>query len=277
MVEKDRCYMCDLDATSREHVPPICLFPESKDVKGLNFRKNLITVPSCEKHNSKKSHDDEFLMVAIAGVVGNNELGYMQTISKVNRALRRKSSDFLSKAVMRNLRVTTVKSIDGYEFPVLFGNPNHSRLVGCFEQIIRGLYYHENNKKFFGKVSILLGFIHDTKKDNQTFLEFIRKRFELEDLRLEAKGNNPEVFTYQFCAADDNGVIEFKLIFYGGTEVFGAMIPEGTQTPYDLVHQLMTSGMPVTYTLGEEEFHFNRNQNPVDNFSHQENQINKTI
>lgn len=258
--------MCDSEATSREHVPPQCLFPESKDVKGLNFRKELITVPSCELHNSKKSHDDEFLMLAIAGVVGNNELGFMQTVSKVNRALRRKSSDFLSKAILRNLKATTIKTVEGYEFPVLFGNPDHSRLVGCFEQIIRGLYYHEHQKRFFGEVSILLGFIHDTKKDNQTFLEFIRKRFELEDLRLEVKGSNPDVFTYQFCAPDINGLIGFKLIFYGGTEVYGAMMPEGREKPYDLGHQLLSSGMPVTYTLGEEEFHFNRNQNPVDNF-----------
>lgn len=258
--------MCDAEATSREHVPPLCLFPEAKDVKGYNFRKDLITVPSCEKHNSKKSHDDEFLMVAIAGVVGNNELGFLQTTSKVNRALRRKSSDFLTKAIMRNLKAINIKTIDGYEFPVLFGHPDRSRLVRCFEHIIRGLFYHEHQERFEGEVKMSLGFIHDTKKDNQTFLEFIRKRFELEDLRLEIKGNNPEVFTYQFCSADNNGVIGFKLIFYGGTEVFGAMIPEGTQIPNDLAFQLMTSGIPITFTLGEEEFHFNDNKNPADNF-----------
>jgi hypothetical protein len=64
-VENKFCYKCGNIATSREHVPPICLFPEAKDVFGLNFRKDLITVSSRDGHNSNKSHDDEFLMVSI--------------------------------------------------------------------------------------------------------------------------------------------------------------------------------------------------------------------
>lgn len=54
--------MCDRLACSREHVPPRNLFPKEKDIRRENYRKNLITVPSCELHNAAKSHDDEFLM-----------------------------------------------------------------------------------------------------------------------------------------------------------------------------------------------------------------------
>ncbi len=67
--------MCERDATSREHVPPLCLFPEIKDTKGINFRKDLITVPSCDLHNSKKSDDDEFLMLSLSGLLKNNPVG----------------------------------------------------------------------------------------------------------------------------------------------------------------------------------------------------------
>lgn len=266
MVDQKYCYMCDRESTSREHVPPLCLFPEAKDVKGLNFRTNLITVPSCDEHNSKKSNDDEFLMVAIAGIVTNNDLGYMQTITKVNRALKRKSIDFLGKAVLKNLKVTTIKSIEGYDFPVLFGNPDRYRMVKCFEHIVYGLYFHENKERFKGEVKILMGFIQHERKDLQTFTDFIRKRFELEDLRLDIKGNNPDVFKYQFCAPDNNGIIGFKLTFYGGTEVFGSMLPEGFEKPFDLGHAFMEKGIPITFTLEEEEFHFNRNSDPNDNF-----------
>lgn len=52
------CYMCDLSATSVEHVPPKCMFPEFKDAK-VDLRRKLITVPSCDDHNAKKSRDDE--------------------------------------------------------------------------------------------------------------------------------------------------------------------------------------------------------------------------
>jgi len=77
--------MCSEIASSREHVPPMCLFPEEKDIKTSMFRKNLITVPSCTLHNSKKSKDDEFLMACVAGIVGNNFLGYFHTHTKIKR------------------------------------------------------------------------------------------------------------------------------------------------------------------------------------------------
>ena len=55
--------MCDNLATTKEHVPPKCLFPEKKDLKdiSLDLRKALIKAPSCVDHNCKKSGDDEYL------------------------------------------------------------------------------------------------------------------------------------------------------------------------------------------------------------------------
>jgi hypothetical protein len=53
--------MCDSLATSSEHVPPKCFFPEKKDLpREVDLRKNLFKVPSCDAHNSQKSHDDEY-------------------------------------------------------------------------------------------------------------------------------------------------------------------------------------------------------------------------
>src|SRR5437588_3137057 len=49
------CYCCDRPKTSREHVPPLCFFPDEKDKKGApKYRKNLIRVPSCDQHNMHK-------------------------------------------------------------------------------------------------------------------------------------------------------------------------------------------------------------------------------
>ena len=58
--------MCDSSARSREHVPPRNLFPEAHESGGVDYRINLITVPSCDAHNSAKSKDDEFLMLVSA-------------------------------------------------------------------------------------------------------------------------------------------------------------------------------------------------------------------
>jgi len=72
----DFCYYCGTDASSKEHVPPKCLFPEKKDIAdGMNYRKNLITVPSCDKHNSNKCKDDEYLQLIIVHGYFNNTVG----------------------------------------------------------------------------------------------------------------------------------------------------------------------------------------------------------
>jgi hypothetical protein len=47
---KSLCYRCESIATSREHVPPRNLFPEARETECVDFRINLITVPSCDAH-----------------------------------------------------------------------------------------------------------------------------------------------------------------------------------------------------------------------------------
>jgi hypothetical protein len=258
-VEKDNiCYICRNKATSREHVPPLCLFPESKDVLGLNFRKNLITVPSCDEHNSKKSGDDEFLMVSIAGIVGNNFLGYYHTKTKIDRALRRKSKNFLNKAIIRNSKASIIELGKGNKFPVLYGNPDFERLIKCFENIAYGLYFHEHNESFIGNIKMLLGFLKYVDSNDDTMIKFVRRRFELEELALEIKGKNPDIFKYQFCKPDKFGLIALKLSFYKATEVFISFIPIGKSIPFDLGFELMKSGIPTVFTLKDEEFKFNK-------------------
>src|SRR6185312_15429445 len=115
-MEEKICYKCGKAATSREHVPPICLFPEKKDLYGIDFRQNLITVPSCDEHNAKKSSDDEFLLSVIASVVGNNGVGYIHTQTKVKRIFTRKGQGYINK-VAKNLKTETITLNSGIELP----------------------------------------------------------------------------------------------------------------------------------------------------------------
>ncbi len=120
--------MCGKAATSKEHVPPQCLFPEIKDTEGVDLRKDLITVPSCDEHNTKKSKDDEFLMISIAGSIGNNFFGFFHARTKVERALKRKNAAYLAKEVLRNAKHHMHVSKSGQKFPVLEGTPDFERL-----------------------------------------------------------------------------------------------------------------------------------------------------
>lgn len=254
---KVKCYMCENEATSKEHVPPKCLFPESKDVKGINLRKDLIIVPSCEIHNSQKSKDDEFLLIALTGAVCNNYIAYQQAKTKVNRAVRRKSQDFLGKVILKNMKSTTVKTIDGVEFPVLVGEPDLKRFRNCFTHIAYGLYFHKFGQKFEGEMNMIIGFLKYRNHNYQTLSELLKKRFEVEKLKLEVEGKNPEVFTYQFCSPDENEIIGLKMVFYQGAEVFVSFKPIDVEQPFDLVSSLIEKGVKVKFDLEGESFIFN--------------------
>ena len=73
------------------------LFPEASESGGVDYRLNLITVPSCDAHNSAKSNDDEFLMVSLAGIFGSNSIGFMHRLGKVDRAISIVPVGFSSK------------------------------------------------------------------------------------------------------------------------------------------------------------------------------------
>ncbi len=83
--QKQTCYCCGEPATSKEHIPPKCIFPEDP-----KFRKNLITVPACDKHNSDKSLEDEFLMACITPSILNNELALAETRTRLKTTLEKK-------------------------------------------------------------------------------------------------------------------------------------------------------------------------------------------
>ena len=94
------CYMCNLNATSVEHIPVQCFFLEG-------YRNQLITVPSCNIHNSKKSKDDEYVRNIFCLNYSNNELAHSKVFEKVYRSYERNPK----------LLMTTVKNPFGTSLP----------------------------------------------------------------------------------------------------------------------------------------------------------------
>lgn len=247
---KDKCYMCGEDAINREHVPPLCLFPEEKDL-GIKLRYDLITVPSCEKHNSKKSKDDEFLLTCIAGNILNNKIGILHNLTKVKRALARKKTDFM-KSILRNAKFTEIQH-DNHLIEAIYGFPDSLRLVNCFKHIAYGLYYYEFNNIFQGKCNIFLGFLRYRRDNDEKQKILISTLFAKESANWEIKGKNPEVFQYQFGPIDQFGLIPLRMLFYEGTEVFAAFQPENVEIPYNLAYHLIQSGMKVFVNVGDDK------------------------
>lgn len=255
--------MCDQPGTSREHVPPRCLFPEWKDIGG-NYRKNLITVPSCEDHNTAKSSDDEFLMVSLAGIVGNNSIGYRHKFSKVNRAIY-KSSFALLKQAMKDQRWDILEFSPNKFLDVVWGTPDHERLNRCFDRIARGLYLHRFGRQFRGTTKVMLGYLQSDAPNPAEFQRFVRDKLALELQGKSRLGDNPEVFSFQFTEPDQFGLISLHLQFYGGLDIYTGLIPQATALPFNLGIELMNRGIHTVFLLGEREYHFNVAKSEVNN------------
>lgn len=251
---QEQCYMCDSEATSVEHVPPKCIFPEFKDAK-KNHRVNLITVPSCDEHNGKKSLDDEFLMISIAGIIGNNSIGYEHYNGKIQRALKRTSYKLLEKVFLKkqSFRIGNENKF----LEVIFGTPDYARLVNCFTHIAHGIYRYHFQENFQGELKPFLGFLHSTEKNPKVFKEFIAHRAALD---LEGKtmhGDNKEVFYYQFAEPDQFGIFLVRLCFYENVNIYVSYMPTGSKTPSDLAMELMNRGIKTIIRVGDIEYEFN--------------------
>jgi len=201
----ESCYMCASAATSSEHVPPRCIFPHQKDVGTSRYRENLITVPSCDAHNSGKSLDDEFLMMSLAGLIGNNSIGFRHKFTKVNRAFRRKSERFLATIFQR--REEFFVPVEGNLFlRVIRGTPHLDRLDRCIDHIVRGLFFHHFATKFDGRVKTHFMYLDPPDSNSREFKRLLGHLVDRDLRNAEALGNNPEVFSYRVSEPDQQGV-----------------------------------------------------------------------
>lgn len=215
------CYACDSPSTSREHVPPKCLFPTEL---GINLRKDLITVPSCEEHNGRKSDDDEFLLTSLAGIVGCNDIGMLHRFTKVDRAIRRSGGRLLKKV----LKILEIKSyeVESGNIVVAWGQPDLERLHNCFELIGRGLYFHQVGERFKGKVICEVLYVPINDRGRAGYREFAVEQMQKELSKINIKGENLEVFQWVIGSRDSSGACCGKVIFYGNLTVYLAFIPE---------------------------------------------------
>lgn len=245
------CYRCSKLATTREHVPPRCLFPEPKDVSESDYRKNLITVPSCHEHNLRKAQDDEFLLTTLAPLVGNNPLAYRQTVTKLTRAINRSRGRLLSEAI-REAEAGFAGQAEGPAIPILKGQADLPRLRKVLEAIALGLVYHEKGSPFMGECVVLPVFLNydpfgsEGRASPEYWKWMARLVVEQEARTWVWKGTNPEVFCYQLAPPDPFGLIALRMRFFQGAEVYVALIPEGVTPPH------RCQGKPPNPALGQD-------------------------
>src|SRR5258708_9202258 len=140
------CYMCDKPGKTKEHVPPECFFPKQADIpKGLDFRKNLITVRSCDDHNLRKSGDDEYLKMVIASHWQNNQAGYEYSMAPVKRSIQLKEKQGLWRNFLEKAKNDEFVSSEGEQLVSI--NIDVARFNSELEKIARGIYFYQFKQK----------------------------------------------------------------------------------------------------------------------------------
>lgn len=218
--------MCNEEGITNEHVPPKCIFPEAKDIPtGNNYKKNLITVRSCEKHNTSKSKDDVYLMFFLAANVVSNDLAQTQFGAKVMRAVNRTPHVF-SAFAKKNTPVT-LKNEKGELIHTAAIEIDRARFDSAIEHISYALYYHKFGKTFAGDIQVITdGLVDLSSEDSVEINERIQNFGRMVDTLLanvESEGDNPEVFTYKLLKIDTPHQVIIQMNFYCGFKIVSIM------------------------------------------------------
>lgn len=209
------CYYCGAPATSNEHVPPKAIFPKQGDVAGVDYRKNLITVPSCDEHNGEKSKDDDYFAYVVAMSISSNHVAAQQFKTRIMRAM--KENDSLIKRLTKNHQpVIAVDTADGSQQHTIALQVEHERLIKILTAVAKGVYFAEMGVAWKGKVVIVEEFT--LQMDNPSTNDTRQKLSEFLSAELAGepnKGSNPEVFSYQMVRIQGEAVVRF--FFYENT------------------------------------------------------------
>jgi hypothetical protein len=212
LAEYPSCYACDEKKTSHEHVPPLCFFPDEKDAAGRSlYRKDLIRVPSCDLHNTRKSDDDLYAAFHLAFTIRGNQCAELVQEGAIARGLerdRRERSGAFTKRLL--------KQIKGKIGENLFGELDGARMRHFLDLCARGVYFYEKLRplKLPLRVANLdYDLAEDPEKSKRLAIQ--RKSFEDEMSGSEYHGNNPDVFQYAICEKPAKDVTMIELVFFG--------------------------------------------------------------
>lgn len=155
------CYFCGDLATTKDHIPPKCLFSEK-----LDNGENLITVPSCSIHNNDRSDIDYQMLFYLSAINPNNTLQHeklpnlmakiignndpKKILSMMNAINRWVDKPIFCDIDIENKKVHIDKNIDENYIRV------EEKIHRIYqESILRGLFYEVFRKRHPNKVFIM--------------------------------------------------------------------------------------------------------------------------
>ena len=217
------CYMCSSPKASVEHVPPRGLFPKPKDLPlGVDLRKELITVPSCDVHNAAKSQDDEYLMYALVFGIQNNPTAGAQVKSKIARALDENPG--VARLMTRHhMPVQVEDTTTGACQNTLALKIDMQKINQAFDHIGRALHFHHFESKWIGNIQsiplFLLELDGESAQEHNASLVSLGTHMGTLLANEPSHGANPKVFTYKVIKVESHLQVAMLLTFYEGSKV----------------------------------------------------------
>ncbi len=215
------CYMCEKEATSDEHVPPRCLFPEQKDLpKGLDFRKNLITVPSCDEHNSQKSKDDEYLLFLLLSAAQGNGDKQRHFDTKLLRALKRRLH--VLETFLKDMQPISMKTENGEIDAGAAFRVDVPRFENVVKHMAMGIYFKHYELKWSGGFRMFANGMFDmtsphANEINKTISE-VASEISRAFVDEATYGENGNIFSYKLYSGGEDRHAIF-MTFYEGFEI----------------------------------------------------------
>lgn len=213
------CYMCDKSSTSTEHVPPKCFFPDIDETGGVDLRKNLLTVTSCDDHNLRKSDDDVYAWYVVSVCHGAENVGQLTDRSRLWRGIARRPALF--RQMLADAKPAIFSDPEKPEtYETLALSLNENRFHSEFEKIGRALYFKHFDRKWLGPVRSLAEFLFfpdSTERTVNQSIEIIRSAANKLFKDKTPYGSNPEAFSY-YCHAEEKMTI-MRLVFYGRARI----------------------------------------------------------
>ena len=210
LAEYPTCYACDRPKVSREHVPPLCFFPEKKDAKGQSiYRRNLIKVPSCKIHNTSKSDDDLYAAFHLAGTIRGNHCAHLVREGVITRRLEKDQQERGGALTKRLLG--QIKGQLGENF---VGAVDAKRMVRVLDLIARGVYFYENLKPLKLKLNVANLDFDLPNPEKAEILRRQRESFNQEMQGCKFHGSNPAVFRYAICEKPEKSVVIIEMVFF---------------------------------------------------------------
>jgi hypothetical protein len=210
--EGEACYACGKAASTVEHCPPKCFFPEGQ-------RSDLFTVGSCPEHNNENSKDVEYTRNVLTSVWGVNSSGLRLFEGKVRRSLDRSVGLLLST-------FGTMQTTEHQGQPTGVFRLDIDRMGRVFEACARAIHYRDTGGKHRNWAIIVPQLMFAGEPPNEARSNWDRLVESLKTIQFARKTvPNPSVFEYGIALIE--GHCLYRFFFYQSFAVYAVPLPDG--------------------------------------------------